>query len=153
MRIIKIGALILLVVFAGMQFIPAEHNQSDVVPLSDFTNIYEVPEEVEDLIQMSCYDCHSNNTDYPWYDKIQPVRWFLEDHIREGKAELNFNEFGNYSERRKINKLKSVRSEIEKGKMPLASYIWMHRDAKLSAGDKKLIITWLDEFMNKQKGK
>ena len=93
MKIVKIIAIIALVGFVGIRFIPTERNQSDTVPESDFMLVNNVPETIQKKLQVSCYDCHSNNTQYPWYNKIQPVAWFLEDHIKEGKAELNFNEW------------------------------------------------------------
>ena len=93
MRIVKIIALILLVCFVGIQFVPTELNQSDVVTKTNFLSVNNPLESISELLQKSCYDCHSNNTKYPWYNKVQPVAWFLEDHVKEGKAELNFNEW------------------------------------------------------------
>lgn len=94
---------------------------------------------------MSCYDCHSNNTVYPWYSKVQPAAWFLIDHIKEGKEELNFNEWSNYSVRRKKSKLRSIIKQIESGEMPMESYTLIHRDALLSENNKNAVI----EFMTK----
>ena len=111
----------------------------------DLFTIYQVPKEISDLLKTSCYDCHSNNTSYPWYNKVQPVAWILENHIEEGKAELNFSEWENYSERRKKSKLKSIVSQIEDGKMPLSSYTLLHGDAKLSFKQKEEIIKWIDK--------
>ena len=85
-------AIILLLVFVGIQFIPRTLNQDGIVPISDFMVSYEVPEQIEDKIIISCYDCHSNNTNYPWYNKVQPVAWLLENHVNKGKADLNFSE-------------------------------------------------------------
>ena len=101
MKILKIIAIIALVALVGIQFVPTERNQSDTTPQTDFMAVYSVPNEIQNKLQVSCYDCHSNNTQYPWYNKVQPLAWFLEDHIKEGKAELNFNEWGDYSGRRK----------------------------------------------------
>src|SRR5690606_1813593 len=118
--------------FVGIQFVPSARNQSGgAITDADFTRVYEVPVEIENLLKNSCYDCHSNNTNYPWYHKIQPAAWFMEGHIVEGKSELNFSEFGDYSERRRGNKLESIVSQIESGEMPLPSYTWLHWDAKL----------------------
>lgn len=143
MRILKIIALILLVVFIGIQFIPTERNQSHLVPKTDFLMVNKTPEAIGELLQVSCYDCHSNNTAYPWYNKIQPIAWFLEDHILEGKKELNFSEWDAYSNRRKNSKLKSIMSQIRDDEMPLFSYTLFHRDAILSDVEKQRII----EFM------
>lgn len=129
MRIVKIIAIMLLVAFVGIQFIPTERNQSSIVPATDFMRVNNVPETIQKKLQVSCYDCHSNNTQYPWYNKIQPAAWFLEDHIKEGKAELNFSEWDSLSNRRKKSKLRSIIKQIESGEMPLYSYTLIHKDA------------------------
>ncbi len=102
MKIVKIIAIVLLVAFVGIQFIPTTRNQSDTVPSTDFMLVNNVPETIQKKLQVSCYDC-----------QIQPVAWFLEDHIKEGKAELNFNEWDSLSSRRKASKLRSIIKQIE----------------------------------------
>lgn len=133
-------ALILLVVFVGIQFVPTKLNQIEAIPKTDFLLVNNTSEDIGKLLQFSCYDCHSNNTNYPWYNRIQPIAWFLESHIKEGKSELNFSEWGNYSDRRKNSKLKSIISQIQDDKMPLFSYTLIHRHAALSNPEKELII-------------
>ena len=146
MKIVKIIALILLVAFVGIQFIPTTRNQSDTVPSTDFMLVNNVPETIQKKLQVSCYDCHSNNTQYPWYNRVQPVAWFLEDHIKEGKAELNFSEWADYSDRRKKSKLKSIISQIRDDEMPLTSYTFIHGEAKFSENNKKEITQWLERL-------
>jgi len=146
MKIVKIIAIALLVAFVGIQFIPTTRNQSEVVPKTDFILVNDVPNDIKNKLQVSCYDCHSNNTIYPWYNKVQPVAWFLEDHIKEGKAELNFNEWDDYSNRRKNSKLKSIINQIENGEMPLWSYTLIHKNALLSTGEKELIIGYMKQI-------
>ena len=143
MKILKIIALILLIAFIGIQFIPTERNQSEIVPEADFLLVNNTPEKIGNLLQVSCYDCHSNNTKYPWYNKIQPIAWFLEDHIIEGKKELNFSEWDDYSNRRKKSKLKSIISQIRDDEMPLFSYTIIHGDAKFSESEKKLVMDYM----------
>ena len=126
-----------------IQFFPVTLNESDTVPQSDFMVENQVPATIKNRLQVSCYDCHSNNTDYPWYSKIQPAAWYLEDHIQEGKDELNFNEWAEYSDRRKNSKLRSIISQIEEDKMPLDSYTLIHKDAILSDEDKRVIIDYM----------
>ena len=147
MKVLKIIAIILLLTFVGIQFIPTTRNQSDIVSTTDLMETYNVPEQVEVIFKTSCYDCHSNNTIYPWYNKIQPVSWIIEGHIKEAKAELNFNEFGSYSERRQKSKFKSILSQVKDGEMPLASYTWMHREAKLSENEKKALEDWINKML------
>lgn len=151
MKISKIIALILLVGFVGIQFVPTDLNQSDTVPITDFLVVNNTPENISTLLQESCYDCHSNNTQYPWYNRVQPVAWFLENHIKEGKEELNFNEWDTYSNRRKNSKLKSIISQVEDDEMPLASYTLIHKDAKLSKSEKTLIIDYINNLKEKLK--
>ncbi|MHA6280890.1 heme-binding domain-containing protein [Salinimicrobium sp. CAU 1759] len=146
MRILKIIGWVLLFAFIVVQFIPVERNQSDIIPKTDFMLVNNVPENLKNKLHVSCYDCHSNNTRYPWYDKIQPVAWFLEDHIKEGKAELNFSQWGEYSDRRKNSKLRSIISQIEEGKMPLDSYVLLHPDADLSEEDKLEFINYMQQL-------
>ena len=148
MKIIKIIVLVLLVAFVGIQFIPTSRNLSSTVPKTDFMLVNKVPTTIQNKLRISCYDCHSNNTGYPWYNKIQPAAWFLEDHIKEGKAELNFNEWGEYSDRRKNSKLRSIISQIEDDEMPLDSYTLIHTDANLSETDKKEIIKYMTQLKN-----
>ena len=136
----------LLVGFVGIQFSPTSLNQNDTIPITDFILVNNVPKQVESLIKTSCYDCHSNNTAYPWYNKVQPVAWILEDHVEHGKEELNFNEWADYSDRRKNSKLKSIISQIEDNEMPFWSYTLIHRDAKLSEDEKKIVLDWVSNL-------
>jgi hypothetical protein len=146
MKILKIIAIIALVALVGIQFVPTERNQSDTTPQTDFMAVYSVPNEIQNKLQVSCYDCHSNNTQYPWYNKVQPLAWFLEDHIKEGKAELNFNEWGDYSGRRKTSKLRSIVKQLESGEMPMDSYTFIHRNAAFSENEKQLVIDWVTKL-------
>ncbi|UBZ09129.1 heme-binding domain-containing protein [Leeuwenhoekiella palythoae] len=143
MKFIKIIAWLALVALIVIQFFPITLNESDTVPQSDFMKVNQVPATIKNRLQVSCYDCHSNNTNYPWYSKKQPAAWYLDDHIQEGKDELNFNEWATYSDRRKNSKLRSIISQIEEDKMPLDSYILIHRDAILSDEDKRMIIDYM----------
>ncbi|MBT0608105.1 heme-binding domain-containing protein [Aequorivita echinoideorum] len=146
MKILKTIALILLIAFIAIQFFPTERNESDVIPKTDFLLVNNPPENIGTLLKESCYDCHSNNTEYPWYNKMQPAAWFLEEHIKEGKAELNFNEWENYSDRRKNSKLKSIINQIKDDEMPLSSYTLFHRDAILSDAEKKTLIDYMTKI-------
>jgi hypothetical protein len=148
MKILKIIVLVLLVAFVGIQFVPTERNQSDIVPKTDFMLVNNVPEIIKNKLQVSCYDCHSNNTAYPWYNKIQPVAWILEDHIKKGKDELNFSEWDLLSSRRKASKLRSIIKQIESNEMPLESYALIHRNALFSKVEKQKIIEYISELKN-----
>lgn len=146
MKTLKIILLILLVAFVGVQFIPTERNQTNIVPVTDFMLVNNVPNNIKNKLQVSCYDCHSNNTKYPWYNKIQPVAWFLEEHIKDGKKELNFSEWESLSNRRKASKLRSIIKQIESGEMPLNSYTLIHKDAKFSKVETNEMINFITEL-------
>ncbi|HDZ05748.1 hypothetical protein LCGC14_0280710 [marine sediment metagenome] len=146
MKILKIIALVLLVAIVGIQFVPTTRNQSDTVPETDFMLVNNVPKTIQKKLEVSCYDCHSNNTQYPWYNKVQPVTWFLEGHIKEGKAELNFNEWDSLSARRKKSKLQSIIKQVESGEMPLSSYTLIHSDAKFSKEEANEIINFITQL-------
>ena len=123
-----------------IQVIPVERNVSTVPPGQSFERTEKVPANVAAILKVSCYDCHSNNTRYPWYSELQPGAWFMARHIKKGKEELNFDEFNNYSKRRKKAKIKSIISQIEKEEMPLKSYLLLHPDAGLTPNKKKVLL-------------
>lgn len=135
----------------GIQFIPTKRNQSEIVPATDITKVYSVPQKVEAILKISCYDCHSNNTNYPWYNKVQPFSGVLEKHIIEGKEHLNFSEFGTYSKRKQRSMFNSMAGQIEEGEMPLPSYLWMHREAQLSENEKEVLLEWIEESLDNLK--
>lgn len=134
----------ILIIFLGMQFFQPDKNNNDVVVTNGITAVVNVPDNVNALLHQACYDCHSNNTEYPWYSNIQPIGWWLADHIKEGKRELNFDEFATYKTKRQLKKLDEVKKSQQDGWMPLKSYTWMHGDAKLTDAEKKAIINWAD---------
>ena len=136
---ILIGIIILLVL---VQFIQPLHNNGTAEAATDITHIIPVPDTVMSLLKVSCYDCHSNHTEYPWYSKITPVNWWLNNHINEGKRELNFSTFSTGSFKRKDKKMKEIDEQIDKHEMPLDSYLWIHTNAKLNDAQRKLIIDW-----------
>ena len=112
---------------------------------ANFTKIYNVPKNVKTILRTSCYDCHSNYTNYPWYSNIQPARFFMESHIKEGKEELNFSEYGNYSQRKQNSKLKAISKQIKLNEMPLASYTLIHKNAILSSSQKQEVMNWIEK--------
>ena len=146
-KIIKKILFIGLIIFLLMQlYQPARNISFEQDITGNFTKVYNVPKNVEIILRTSCYDCHSNNTYYPWYSYIQPARFFMERHIKEGKEELNFNEFGNYSKRRQNSKLKAISKEIESNEMPLSSYTLIHKNAILTASQKKEVLDWINKI-------
>ena len=139
---IKKIALGLLIVFVALQFIRPTRNSSTIPSTNDIRTAYVVPENVLKVFEKSCYDCHSNNSAYPWYTNIQPIGLWMQQHVDEGKDELNFSEFKSYSIKRQLKKMKEIRNEINEDEMPLSSYLIIHRDANLNNEQKKNIIDW-----------
>ena len=135
----------LLIVFIVIQFIQPALNESDEMLPTDMTKTINTPANVQNILKTACYDCHSNHTNYPWYSRVQPFGWLLANHIKEGKAELNFSEFGSYSRRRQISKLNGVVNSVKDETMPLSSYTMIHKNARLSKENKTLLIDWAQE--------
>lgn len=129
-----------LLIFLLIQIIPVEKNESALAAGRNFEKEYHVPPKTAAILSASCYDCHSNSTRYPSYSEIQPAAWFMQKHIKDGKKELNFDDFINYSDRRKKAKIRSIISQIEKDEMPLTSYLLMHKEAKLTKDEKKQVV-------------
>ncbi|MBS1765637.1 MAG: heme-binding domain-containing protein [Bacteroidetes bacterium] len=147
--ILKKVLIVLIVALTLLQLYRPTKNISTEISVNAIGQYYDVPETVDKLLRTSCYDCHSNNTVYPWYSNVQPVALWLDDHIRDGKKHLNFDEFNSYSTEKKQKKFKEITEEIEEGEMPMTSYTLIHQNAKLSATDKKLLVDWAKEMMEK----
>jgi exonuclease VII small subunit len=131
-----LSALVLLQLYR-----PAK-NTSSTTSANDIVATYQVPDNVANILHQACYDCHSNNTNYPWYSNFQPVRLWLDDHVHEGKDELNFSEYATFTTKRKLKKLKEIVHELEEGDMPLNSYTWIHKEAVLTPEQKQTVIDW-----------
>ena len=138
--------LAILLVFIVIQFIQPGHNKGGQILPTDISNTYSIPENINVLLKNSCFDCHSNNTNYPWYSTIQPMAWLVASDIRNGKEKLNFSEFGSYSPRRRISKWVDIEKRIKDGTMPLSSYKFMHKNARLTENDKKLLVEWIEKI-------
>jgi len=124
------------------QFIRPPRNDAGAESPQDIVARFQPPQEVANILRTSCYDCHSNGTRYPWYAEVQPVGWWLNDHIADGKRHLNFTEFGSYRLRRQYSKLEEIGEQIDLGEMPLPSYLLIHTDSKLSPEGKELLVSW-----------
>ena len=150
-RPLRLILLSLFFIFIIIQFFQPDKNNNDVLLKNDITSIVSMPDTVQQLMKTACYDCHTNNTLYPWYTNIQPVGWWLNNHIEEGKRHLNFNEFasiparnGKSARERQLEKLEEIKETIKEDEMPLKSYTLIHKDAILSKAQKQLIMDWSD---------
>ena len=134
----------LLIALVIAQFFGPEKNQGDLTSLDAFYAETKPSDDVRLILEQACFDCHSNVTKYPWYSKITPINYWMADHVEEGKEELNFSKWSAYSTKRKDHKLEETVEMIEKGKMPLDSYTWAHKDAVLTEVQKQAIKEWVD---------
>lgn len=128
-----------------IQFFPSARNVSTAAPgPNDITVMYPTSPEVKAILAESCNDCHSDNTRYPWYTRIQPVGWWMQSHVNEGIDELNFSQFGTYPAKRARHKLEETIKETKGREMPLTSYLITHREAKLTELQIQQVVDWAD---------
>lgn len=130
------------IILLVIQFIPMTHNNGSINGSNDISQVVEVQEEVNSILNTSCMDCHSNHTNYPWYSKIQPIGFWLNHHVDEGIRELNFSEFASYTKKRQLHKLEETIEMLEEKEMPLSSYTLIHKEAKLSDAQTAILIEW-----------
>jgi len=141
-RVLGIGLISLLII---IQFFHPENNNSAVDPAGDLILVTSPPEQIAALLKHACYDCHSNQTVYPWYNKISPVSWYLGRHIRKGKEKLNLSEYGTIEKSDGIGLLVKICEEVEDGAMPLKSYQSLHKEARLTQDERTLICDWTEK--------
>jgi hypothetical protein len=145
--------LALMVILLIIQFIHPARNISKTDQSNNIAKAYNVPSEVRSILDKACMDCHSNNTRYRWYFKIQPVDWWLTHHITEGKGALNFDEYTNRPLRYQFHKLEEIAEQVKEGEMPINSYTWIHKDAMLSEQEKSRIKNWSEVIRAEMKAK
>jgi len=142
---ILIGVLVILVI---IQFIRPEKNLSDDQTHSIALK-YPVSGDVKELLRVACEDCHSNKTAYPWYVNIQPIAWFLDNHVQEGKAELNFSTFTKLPVAVQNHKFDEIIEMVDEKEMPLKSYMFfgLHENANLSDQQRAVLVNWAKQQM------
>jgi hypothetical protein len=121
----------------GIQFIEVERTNP---PVSDEIK---APAEVMEILKKSCYDCHSNETVWPWYSKVAPLSWILADDVKEGRKHLNFSTFESLDTSVKFMKKDDILEKVQSGEMPLDIYIWMHPTSSLELLQKKKKKKWV----------
>ncbi|MGB8706026.1 MAG: heme-binding domain-containing protein [Gillisia sp.] len=147
MKVVKTIAIVLLVILVLIQFYRPEKNKSDTVPTTDITMVTNMPPDVKKTLQQACYDCHSNNTVYPVYYNFEPIAYWMANHVEDGKRHLDFSEWGNYSDKKKADKLNHAIKMVKNHKMPLDSYTWMHPEGKLSESQITGFTNWAKQYM------
>ena len=135
-RALRWTALAALVAFAAIQLVPVDRSNppvEDEVP---------APAEVRAVLRRACYDCHSNETTWPWYSRIAPVSWLLAADVREGRKELNYSTWSRYDAKRQAKLLKESWEEVAEGEMPPSLYGPLHPDATLGEQDRAALKAW-----------
>lgn len=138
----------LLTVLLLAQLVRPKKNVSSVPAGAGFVESFDVDERVNTLLIASCYDCHSNHTDYPWYHALQPFGWLMGKHVNDGKEKLNFDELPTYGPRRIRSKFTQIAQQIRTREMPLESYEWMHGEAQLSEEDRDILLDYFNSKLS-----
>ncbi len=133
----------MVLIFIAMQFYSPTKNSSPGNHTAVFLKETNPSPELREVFENSCYDCHSNNTRYPWYNNIAPISYWLAGHVDEGKEHLNFSEWNSYSMDKKDHLLEELEEEVVKGEMPLNKYTYIHGDAALSGSEVNAISEWV----------
>ena len=152
-KIFKPIGWILLIALLAIQFFHPKKNKAANEQPNAVSKVQLVPDDVQRILKKACNDCHTNNTVYPWYSKVQPVHWWLNNHIKEGKGHLNFDEYSNRPLRYQYHKMEEVIEQVKEGEMPLKSYTWIHKDAILSDVEKSTLINWADGIIKDMESK
>ena len=146
-RLFRVLRWVLIIGVVGLviaQFFgPAKTNPSSDASQSIEARLQVTP-QVTAILDRSCNDCHSNKTRWPWYSNVAPVSWFVIDHVNEGRENINFSEWGKYSQRDNDSLLRQMCREVRAGVMPLSSYTPLHPGSKLSAEDVKTLCDWTE---------
>jgi hypothetical protein len=141
-NMLRLTLYALLIIFVVMQLFQPERNISSANLKTDIANHYKLPDSVEHILTTVCYDCHSNNTDYPWFINVQPIGWYMQSKITKGKQHINFSDFGSYTKEQAMKKLDDVVNMMKTNNMPLRSYKWYNSDANLTDAQRNVISTW-----------
>ncbi|HEX2974793.1 MAG TPA: heme-binding domain-containing protein [Bacteroidales bacterium] len=140
-KLVIIAAGLILVI---IQFLPSRLPENKAEDGNSLAQSGIATDPVLSQLRKSCFDCHSNQTRYPWYSRVAPVSWFISGHIREGREHLNFSEWETLSKRKKIKQLEDTADQIKSGEMPLKSYLLLHRDARLTKDESSSLAEWAE---------
>jgi len=143
-RPVKIGVISLIAAVILIQFFRPERNLGEPGSESDMLIVTLPPDSLAVIFRTSCYDCHSDQTSYPWYGSVSPVSWILNRHIQSGKEQLNFSQFGNLEKNQKIGALADICDVLESGSMPLKGYLLVHREARISEQNLNALCSWTE---------
>ncbi len=144
-------SIAVIVFFALIQFVPVDFTNKPVVKSHNFVDIFQTPGNIRQTLKQSCYDCHSNETEYPKYVKIAPISWSIKNHVNEGREHLNFSEWGTFNQDLKRNMLENAIADLQQNRMPKEGYVAQHPEARLSPEAKNDLIAYLSEILQSEK--
>lgn len=144
-KLVKWVVLPLAIVFIGLQFVQPDRTNPPVDESKTIFARVQVKPEVKAIFERSCYDCHSQNTRWPWYSYVAPVSWLVAEDVKEARAHMNLSDWSQYNTLKSVAKLDQICEEVSNGLMPLPKYLTMHPKAKLTQQDIDEICNWIDE--------
>jgi hypothetical protein len=148
-KIIKIILIVAVAALVIIQVFRPDKTSSSDVTADDITKKMQVPENVQQILKRSCYDCHSNQTTWPWYSNVAPMSWLVAKDVRNGRGKMNFSEWGKIPSAKQEARLEAICEEIKEDEMPLKNYLLLHGDAKLSQLDKDILCKWVESELKK----
>jgi hypothetical protein len=152
-KVLQAIGWLFLITLVVIQFFHSKKNIHPGDQVYALAKLHLVPDDVRLILRKACDDCHTNNTVYPWYSRIQPVDWWLNDHVVEGKQHLNFDSFSAKPAWFRYHIMEEVVDEVKEGKMPLNSYTWIHKDAILTQDERSKLTSWARAVMDEMKQK
>jgi hypothetical protein len=141
-KFIKIFVIVIIIVFIGIQFFRPNRTNPISDKSRDVSYYLNIPVNLKQILERSCYDCHSNLTRWPWYTNVAPVSWLVASDVNEARSDMNFSEWGTYNIADQIDYLNQINKQVKKGSMPLGKYLLLHSDAKLTDADRNLLSGW-----------
>ena len=141
---------IVLAVLLLSQLIPVDRSVPEVAASQDFLTMVDAPPAMATLIKDACYDCHSYQTEYPWYAKVSPLSFWIQGHIKNGRKKLNFSTWATYEAGKAAHKLEESYEEVQERHMPLKSYTWLHPEAKMSDEQVTAMAQWFQQTYRSQ---
>jgi len=143
-KVLKWLLILIVALFVGVQFVRPARTNPAVDQTQTIHAQLQITPQVAAILDRSCQDCHSNSTRWPWYSNVVPASWFLVDHVDEGREHLNFSEWGKLEKREVDKKLEEMCEEVTDRVMPIDTYTWIHRSARLSDAKIKTLCDWTE---------
>jgi len=134
-----------ILIFAALQFTNPPRMNPPLVPGGDVSSTNAPPPDISELLRSSCYDCHSSETQWPWYSHVAPVSWLLASHVNDAREKVNFSDWPHGDPERARRKWNRIREEVSSGDMPLRSYTLVHTKARLNAAQREQIVHWAEQ--------